>query len=63
MSYNGPPPTSSDKDNVGKLFRTMGHHPPVVARIRPEKYVIQRATVRQSFPSLSLPLLVGDGPL
>jgi hypothetical protein len=36
MSYNGPKPTSSGKDKVGKVCLTTGHHGPVVARIRSE---------------------------
>jgi hypothetical protein len=34
MSYNGPSPTSSGKEKVGKLCLTTGHHQPVVASIR-----------------------------
>jgi hypothetical protein len=48
MSYNGPPPTSSGKVKVGKLCLTTGHHGPVVARIRTEHYVLQRATTNSS---------------
>ena len=42
MSYNGPSPTGGGKDKERKLFLTTGHHRPVVARIRSEKYVLQR---------------------
>jgi hypothetical protein len=48
MSYNGPPPTSSGKDKVGKLCLTTSHHGPVVARIKSEHYVLQQATTTSS---------------
>jgi hypothetical protein len=47
ISYNGPSPTSSGKDKVGKLYLTTGHHGPVVARIRSENSVLQWAIANQ----------------
>jgi hypothetical protein len=71
MFYNGPPPASSAKDKVEKLSY---NGPPltstVVAHCKTEFSDFILATtgrwwpiVRQSFPILSLSLLVGGGPL